>query len=155
LIGYEIGIKQNDLLDLGYSAILHDTGKIFVDCKMLNKKNKLTKEEFENIKKHPSKGYTYLKNKYNFSKKILEGVLYHHERWNGEGYEAKISGDKIPNYAYIIAVADVFDALTTKRIYRNKWSINIALSYINKNSSVLFSPAVVESLNKITKHKPG
>jgi HD-GYP domain-containing protein (c-di-GMP phosphodiesterase class II) len=117
-LGSYLGLTQQALSDLGESALLHDLGKSKVDVNIINKKAKLTDKEFEEIKKHPMLGYTIglklgIKNR-----DVLEGIRHHHEKMDGSGYPHKMKGEKIPYFARIIAICDIFDALTSKRSYK-------------------------------------
>ena len=141
----KIGSKLNiELLDqLILSAKLHDVGKVFIPLTVLNKKEKLTYEEFESIKKHPEYGYNILKEVSSF-KQINEGVLYHHERFDGLGYPQGLKGFDIPLFARIISVADVYDALISKRPYRDAFSKDKAIEIMKQESGKHFDPEILD-----------
>lgn len=120
LIGKWLELDQKSIKDLVYAGILHDIGKAKIDLAILNKPGKLTDEEYEEIKKHVVYGYRILENVQGLSKDILAAVLMHHERENGKGYVLNANRDKISLYAKIVAIADVFDAMTSNRVYRAK-----------------------------------
>ncbi len=132
-------------------APLHDIGKIHIPDAVLNKPGKLTEEEFEIMKTHTTAGeelLTHAKVELGESEYLntaVEMASYHHEWWNGKGYPYGISGEKIPLCARIMAVADVFDALTSKRCYKNAMPLEKAYAIIREESGTHFDPAVVEA----------
>ena len=127
-------------------ALLHDIGKIGISEHILMKNGKLTNEEYEEIKVHPTIGYNMIKHVADFHKNgILDMVLYHHERYDGKGYPAGLKGNQIPLYARIAAVADTFDAMTTKRVYREELSLDYTLNEIQKNKGTQFDPEIVDT----------
>lgn len=126
-------------------ALLHDVGKIGVPEHILKKNGRLTDEEYEIIKSHPAIGYKMIKHVGNFHKNgVLDIVLYHHERYDGKGYPTGLKGNQIPLFARIVAVADAFDAMTTKRVYRDNLGLDFALNEIKKNKGTQFDPEIVE-----------
>jgi putative nucleotidyltransferase with HDIG domain len=117
-LGSFLGFNEVELEELGEAALLHDLGKSKIASEIINKKGKLTIQEFEIIKKHPNYGVSLglklgIKNK-----KILEGIKYHHEKMDGSGYPSGLYRDEIPLYAKIIGICDIFDALTSQRSYK-------------------------------------
>ncbi|WP_186578106.1 HD-GYP domain-containing protein [Aquibacillus kalidii] len=127
-------------------GLLHDIGKIVIPDIILNKPSKLNKEEFEIIKQHPKIGYETLKHIAAFKERgILDMVLYHHERYDGMGYPHGLKGEEIPLVAKIIAVADAFDAMTSKRVYRNAKDIEVVLEEFDKNKGKQFDPLVADT----------
>lgn len=127
-MGLNFGYKKDDLLTLGKGSILHDLGKTRVSPEILNKPGRLTDEEFEEVKNHPAWGYEMLtKNVSNqMSDAVLEIVLNHHERYNGSGYPGGLKGDAISDMAGICALSDVYNAMTTERVYRKAFPSNEA-----------------------------
>ena len=113
------------------AAAYHDVGKVIVPEYILNKTDKLTKEEFDEIKKHPAASYDMLKNY--LGNKIASYARWHHEKLDGSGYPDGISGEQIPLESRIMAVADIFDALTTARCYRKSFSFDEALEIMSKD----------------------
>ena len=107
-----------DLDRLRISALLHDVGKIGVDDRVLKKPGKLTDEEFDLMKQHPSKGANIMRPVAQL-RDVLPGIELHHERMDGAGYPYGLHGDQIPMMARIIAVADTLDAITTNRPYQS------------------------------------
>jgi HD-GYP domain-containing protein (c-di-GMP phosphodiesterase class II) len=116
-IGKALGLNDQELSLLNFVSILHDIGKIGVPESILNKPGKLTEEEYAKIKEHTYKGYKILE-PITQLKDYLPSILYHHERIDGTGYPEGLSGEEIPFFARIIAVADTFDAMTSDRAYR-------------------------------------
>lgn len=126
-------------------ALLHDIGKIGIPEHILMKNGKLTDEEYEIIKSHPTLGHNMIKHVGNFySEGVLDIVLYHHERYDGKGYPTGIKGDQIPLFARIVAIADTFDAMTTKRVYRDKYNLEYALNEVRKNKGTQFDPQIAD-----------
>ncbi|MDR1451933.1 MAG: HD-GYP domain-containing protein [Helicobacteraceae bacterium] len=127
-LGGEIGLPRNELEQIGAGGIMHDLGKAKVDINIINKPGKLTDEEFAEIKKHPAYGYNILKEQSENDEIILTSVRHHHEKLNGGGYPDGIMGDNLSLYARIVAICDIFDALTTKRSYKPALSTFDALN---------------------------
>lgn len=135
------------------SAPLHDIGKVGIPDAILKKPAKLTTEEFEVIKTHTTLGYEALQKSEelmgateSFLKYAGQIILYHHEKWDGSGYVHGLKGDEIPLPARIMAVADVYDALTDKRCYKERFSHTKALSIISDDSGTHFDPRIVKAL---------
>lgn len=148
-----LGLNEKDIRDAYWAGIVHDIGKILIPSYILNKKGKLTDDEFFLIKKHPLWGYETLKNSDKL-KDISEYVLYHHERWDGFGYPLGLKGDNIPLISQILAVADTWDAMRSNRSYRKALPKKEAIKEIRKNKGTQFSPRVVDVfLENIEKFK--
>lgn len=130
------------------ASMLHDLGKIGVSEKILIKKSKLTKKEFEEIKKHPQIGADIIR-PIQFLHGLIPLIFYHHERWDGKGYPSGIKGDEIPVGARIIAIADVYQALTSDRPYRKAYSKQEAIKIIKDGSGTQFDPRIVDIFLKI------
>jgi putative two-component system response regulator len=132
------------------AAPMHDTGKIGISDEILKAKRKLTVDEFEIMKTHTTIGYQIL-NKSNtpLFQMAAEIALRHHEKWNGSGYPDGLAGDQIPMSARIVAVADVFDALTMKRPYKEAWPIEKAFDLLHKDAGSHFDPNLVEVFESI------
>lgn len=120
LIGKWLGLPESEIKLLVMAGILHDVGKAKIPLEILNKRGPLTKEEFEVIKKHPLYGFEIVKDNPGISKKVKEAVLMHHEKENGTGYPFGIRGTSISSFAKIVTIADVFDALTSERVYKER-----------------------------------
>jgi HD-GYP domain-containing protein (c-di-GMP phosphodiesterase class II) len=129
-------------------ALLHDLGKIGISEKILNKKAKLDKKEYDEIKKHPQIAADILR-PVQFLHGLIPFIFYHHERWDGKGYPSGIKGDEIPIGARIIAIADVYEALTSNRPYRKAYSREKAIQIIREGSGKQFDPRIVSVFLKI------
>lgn len=143
IIGIALNLNKNQLYKLGLSAILHDIGKMFIPKELLNKPGKLTTEEFQMIQSHSYKGYRYLKEKTQISSMSNAGILQHHEKYDGTGYPKGIKGKQISLFGRIIAIADVYDALTSDRPYRKALTPWEAMEYIMGGGGSLFDPVIV------------
>ena len=143
------------ILNLTKSAPLHDIGKIKVPDTILNKPGKLTDEEFAVIKQHTTKGRGILLNVFvgieenNYLSEAIDMATYHHEKWNGSGYPAGLVGEDIPLCARIMAIADVFDALVSRRSYKAPMPLDKAFSIIEEGAGTHFDPRLVEAFLKI------
>src|ERR1700687_6046549 len=146
IIGEYLQLSSEELDRLRISALLHDVGKIGVDDRVLKKPGKLTDEEFELMKQHPTKGANIMRPVAQL-KDVLPGIELHHERMDGAGYPHGLMGDQIPMMARIIAVADTFDAITTNRPYQTAMDIEYALERIRSLGVSKFDPAVVGALD--------
>lgn len=120
LMGKWLNYSEQDIKTLGTAAILHDIGKLFIPDSILNKTSKLNESEFKIMKNHSMLGYKLLKDSNVDNDLILNAVLTHHERFNGSGYPFRLSGYKISEFARILAICDVYDAVTSNRVYKNK-----------------------------------
>lgn len=118
-LGAFLGISGKELETLGIAAVLHDLGKSKVDYEIINKNGKLTDEEFEQMKHHPVFGHEIALSLGITDERILTGIRHHHEKMEGGGYPDNLKGDQISQFARIIGTCDVFDALSTKRSYKN------------------------------------
>jgi len=118
-LGLELGLDEKTLTKLGHAALLHDLGKSKIDQKIVVKDGSLTQEEFTIMKTHPTLGYEIAKKIGLNDKDILDAIKHHHEKLNGRGYPDGLKGDEISFFPRIIAVCDVFDALTTNRTYKD------------------------------------
>lgn len=118
IIGIGLNLNKSELNKLGMGALLHDVGKVFIKQELLNKQGKLTNKEFEIMKSHSINGYRYIKSNFNVPVKSYIAVLDHHEKYDGTGYPNKKIGKDISLFGRIIAIADVYDALTSDRPYK-------------------------------------
>lgn len=121
-LGSYLGIAGRDLEVLGMSAILHDLGKSKIDYEIINKNGKLSDEEFTQMKLHPALGHEIALKLGIEDERILSGIRHHHEKMDGGGYPDNLKGDQISQFARIIGTCDVFDALSTKRSYKDPMS---------------------------------
>lgn len=136
VVGVEIGLNNEELRDVIIAGFLHDVGKIDVPIEILDKPNKLNDKEFDKIKKHPQSSLDIICNRVYIDDNIKRGIYEHHEKIDGSGYPKGIKDNEISLYGKIIAVADVYDAITTKRSYRSKQSPEFALEYLLNNSNL-------------------
>jgi HD-GYP domain-containing protein (c-di-GMP phosphodiesterase class II) len=144
-LGNFLGINEKELEQLGMSAILHDIGKSQVDYDIINKNGTLSEQEFETMKGHPCLGYEIVQKLGINDPKILSGIRHHHEKINGKGYPDQIQGDEISLFARIIAVCDVFDALTTKRSYKSPMSTFEAIKLMKETMREHLDMKIVDS----------
>lgn len=141
LIGKRLGLSQSDIRTLKIGGLFHDIGKIGISDSILLKKGKLTPEEYNEIKKHPTIGKNILSNAAIFQD-IIPIVLYHHERYDGKGYPEGLADKDIPLLARIVCVADSFDAMTSRRSYRNKLDLDYVRNEIKSKSGTQFDPVI-------------
>ena len=113
----ECDYTEEECIEIIKGALLHDIGKMLIPNEILTKPGKLTDEEFQTIKEHPMLGYNILKTQ-DINYHVCMAALMHHERCDGHGYPSNLTGDKIDSFAKIVAIADVYDALTASRCYR-------------------------------------
>jgi|LGVF01.2.fsa_nt_gb HD-GYP domain-containing protein (c-di-GMP phosphodiesterase class II) len=145
VLGSSIGLKRKELCNLGFAALLHDIGKVFIDRDILNKNGVLTDDEFVAIKKHSELGCNYLKKGLAVPLTVREGILDHHEKFGGGGYPNNIKGNNISLFGRIISIADVYDALTSDRPYRKAVKPSEVIEYIMGSSCTLFDPELVKT----------
>lgn len=152
-LGHFLGIGDRDLEALGMSAILHDIGKSKIDYEIINKNGSLTDEEFDTMKSHPHVGYEIALKLGITDPRILFGIRHHHEKLNGRGYPDQINRDGISQFARIIAVCDVFDALTTKRSYKEPMSTFEAIKLMKESMNEHLDMGIVNSLIRMLHKK--
>lgn len=143
-IGMKLGYKDNELVHLKWGAILHDIGKLGVPDNILMKKEALTDDEIEVVKKHTLIGAKFVET-LDFLKKAKDASLYHHEHYDGRGYPKGLKGEQIPMDARIVALADVYDAMTSQRPYRKAISEEEVDKIIKDNAGMQFDPQVVKA----------
>jgi putative two-component system response regulator len=145
LLGLASGFLESQAELLMYASMMHDIGKIGIPDHVLLKPGKLTGEEFEVIKKHPEIGAGIIGDHDAEVLKMAKQIaLTHHEKWDGQGYPSGLSGEDIPIVGRIVAIADVFDALTCIRPYKRAWSIESALELITDEAGKHFDPGLVK-----------
>jgi HD-GYP domain-containing protein (c-di-GMP phosphodiesterase class II) len=154
IIGIGLGYSGDRLRELGVGSILHDIGKVMVPNDILKKPYQLTSEEFEEIKKHTYYGYEILKNTSGISMTASYIALEHHERIDGSGYPYQLKDDNIHKAARIVAVSDVYDALTSDRIYRKKLMPHEVIDYITSLGSHHFDQEVVDVFIRFIAYYP-
>lgn len=140
MLGSWLGMEKQELLQLTTAALLHDVGKMLVPEDILNKPGKLTDEEFEEMKKHTIYGYELLSNTTGITQRQALVALQHHERLDGSGYPHGIRGDQIDLFSRIVAVADVFHAMTSDRVYRSASPFYEVLLQMEKDTYGLLDP---------------
>lgn len=143
LLAVRYGIDEKMLREIGFGALLHDVGKIAVPDRILLKPDKLTDDEWHEMRKHPEAGYRIVQ-RIGFLREAAEIVHAHHERYDGKGYPRGLKGDQIPLGARLFAVADVYDALTSQRPYKPLFSYKEASAEIQKHKGSQFDSAIVE-----------
>jgi len=142
MIGKWLGLSPTQVNELSMAGTMHDIGKSKIPRYILNKPGELSAQEFGIAQQHAVYGYEILKESQGFPESICEGVLYHHERFNGSGYPQGVKGKNIPLYARIIAIADVFDALTHDKVYQGKISPFVAAEIIKSMSFDELDPEI-------------
>ena len=156
ILGKKLGYGNEPLTALGMGAILHDIGKCKVPLEILQKPGKLTDEEFYEMKLHTVHGCEIIRHTYCMGTKVANIAFQHHEKWDGSGYPMGISANVIDPLARIVALADVYDALTSDRVYKKRELPHIAAEYIKQNSGTLFDPFIVDLfLNSIAVYGAG
>ncbi|HEX3018937.1 MAG TPA: HD-GYP domain-containing protein [Chitinispirillaceae bacterium] len=147
-LAYSMGYTKDKLVHAGVGGLLHDIGKMGIPESILNKKGKYTSGEYAIMKRHPEIGINMLKGYKNISEISRTVVIQHHERYNGNGYPRHLSGSSISEIGLIAAVADVYDAMTTDRVYRVAWTPHKALSMIFQGCDTDYSRRIVELFTK-------
>lgn len=145
LIGKRMQMKDSSILELIQAGVLHDIGKVKIPNLLLNKPDKLSNTEFEQIKEHSRLGYEILRGSTQLNNSVKNSILMHHERMDGSGYPLGLLGNSIDLYAKIIAVADVYDAMTSDRPYKNKVTPFDALRMFTTSGIREFDTNVVNS----------
>ncbi|SDZ16148.1 response regulator [Tindallia californiensis] len=138
------GLDETETEDIRIASALHDIGKIGIGDAILQKPSRLTVEEFDKIKDHTRIGYNILKNVDYYLFKIAATIAhYHHEKYDGTGYPQGLAGERIPLYGRLMAVVDVFDALVSKRCYKEAWAYEDAMDYLKSQAGTHFDPEIV------------
>jgi HD-GYP domain-containing protein (c-di-GMP phosphodiesterase class II) len=123
-------------------SMLHDIGKIGIDDRILKKPGPLTEDEWKIMRTHPQIGYRIAMASSEF-KEIAPYIVAHHERWDGKGYPRGLRGEEIPLLARILAVADAYDAMTTKRVYKDAGRKEVAFEELKRNAGTQFDPKII------------
>ena len=142
-IGIWLSLGKSEQFDLEFTALLHDIGKIGVSDYVLNKQSVYTQNDFEQMKYHTIRGAEML-SEVGISEEIIDGVRHHHERIDGKGYPDGIKGDELSLFAKIIKIADVYDALTSKRQYKEAWEVEKALDIIYRGRGTEFDSDIAD-----------
>lgn len=143
-IATEMAWSSAEVDRIGYSAVLHDVGKLVVPDSVLKKPGPLTADERLMMESHTIAGERILSDKpfFELARRVARS---HHENWDGSGYPDRIAADDIPEAARIVRLVDVFDALTSSRVYKSQWSVSDAVDEIMKHAGKLFDPRVIEA----------
>lgn len=152
LIGQELGLYDKDIATLRIGGLFHDIGKIGISDTILLKPSKLTDEEYNELKKHPSIGKQIVSTSSIF-RDIVPIIYSHHERYDGNGYPQKLKGDQISFLARIVSVADAFDAMTSKRSYRDEMDLEYVKNQIKEGIGTQFDPEAANVMLNILENK--
>lgn len=156
LLGLWLGLPEKTIQEIIQAGVLHDVGKTKVPQELLSKAGPLTTEEYNEMKKHSIYGYQLVEKVRELNDEIRNGVLMHHEKSNGEGYPLGLTNKEIHPYAKIVAVADVYDALTSERIYKKRFTPFNTFEELQKIGYTHFDPLVVLTfLNNIASYYNG
>ncbi|MDR1330190.1 MAG: HD-GYP domain-containing protein [Oscillospiraceae bacterium] len=148
LVGIEAGMDDERLYELGVASLLHDIGNAFLPAEILNRPGELTDEEYEIVKRHVQMGYDYLHDYHELSAEASMGALQHHENYDGTGYPNKLKRKQISLVGRIVSVADVYDALVSRRPYRPAKYANEGLDILEQSSDRKFDPDIVDIFMK-------
>ena len=143
IAGKSLNLLPDMLNNLALGALLHDIGKCKIPPEILNKPAKLSESEFEIMKKHTEYGYDILRKTPGLSEDVARIALNHHEHWDGAGYPRGLKGEEIDLLSRIVAIADVYDALTADRVYRRRFMPHKAVEYLISNSRAQFDPQIL------------
>jgi HD-GYP domain-containing protein (c-di-GMP phosphodiesterase class II) len=144
LIGRKLDYQEKQLYNLVIASLLHDFGMVFVDHEIVNKTSALEPGEFELVKEHTVKGFSYLVRNCSFDGLSTIASVQHHERFDGKGYPNSLTANRIHEYSRIITVTDFFDAWTSDRPHRRLNSIDDAVGFLQSNQSKIFDPKIVD-----------
>ena len=150
-LGKHIGLKKSDLLNLGTAALLHDIGKSKINNNIINKNGKLTTKEFTEVKKHPYYGFVMAKKIGITNQDILTGIHLHHEKIDGSGYPKGLKKDAIPLFARIISICDAFDAISTRKSYKDSMGTFDTLIMMKKEMSNSFDSRIINGFIQMLK----
>jgi HD-GYP domain-containing protein (c-di-GMP phosphodiesterase class II) len=145
LIARVIGMREDRVQSLRYAGMLHDVGKLGVPTRVLQKNGRLTEGEFAAIQRHPQQGLEIVR-EIEFLDEAMAGIMHHHERLDGRGYPMGLSGQEIPEFARVIAVADAFDSMTTTRSYRGARTVEEAIVELQRCAGDQFDHRMVVAL---------
>ncbi|MDR2109304.1 MAG: HD-GYP domain-containing protein [Coriobacteriales bacterium] len=148
-IGIKLQLPYEQLIEMGISSLFHDVGSAFLPAGLLTRPGKLTDEEFDMVKMHVEKGNAYLQRNFTFTPLMSQGVLQHHENYDGTGYPHRLRRKNISLFGRIIAICDVYDALVSKRAFRAAMFPVAALEVLQQQSDRKFDPDIVDALDSI------
>ncbi len=148
MIATQLGWNEEELQNIYVASLIHDIGKIGVPDAVLNKPGKLTDEEYDLIKQHPEIGHGIMKD-FDAIVGAADGILYHHERYDGRGYPHKLKGEEIPVFGRIIAVADSFDAMNSNRVYRGALDKEYIIGQLEQGKGTQFDPQFADIMLRL------
>ncbi len=149
ILASAMGMSYPESEDIRYASPLHDIGKVAIPDSILRKPGKLTEKEYDEMKRHTIYGSQMLANAESRLLRLAARIaIAHHENFDGTGYPYGVKGDSIPIEARIVAVADVFDALVSSRVYKGAWSVDETMAYLKGQSGKIFDPVVIECLKR-------
>ena len=148
-VGDELGLAPERLRDLAVGGLLHDIGKLGIPDDLLRKPGALTDDEFSEVKRHVHSGDALLRELGGFSPMVHRLVRSHHERLDGSGYPDAVRGEHLPLDVRILAVCDVYDALISDRVYRDAWSHERAIAYLDERAERVFDRRCVQALERV------
>jgi HD-GYP domain-containing protein (c-di-GMP phosphodiesterase class II) len=146
MTGITMGYSDSKLRELGIGALLHDIGKSKINQELVQRTGNLSEEEYALLSKHPELGYAIIRDYGDLSLLSAHVALQHHERWDGKGYPRQLAGNKIHEYARIVATANIYDDLMTDRPSRPPYQVNQAINLIKRMSGIYFDPGVVVAM---------
>jgi diguanylate cyclase (GGDEF)-like protein/putative nucleotidyltransferase with HDIG domain len=152
-LAQQMGLESQKLKAIFRGCLVHDVGKIGIPDVILNKPGKLTLEEMDIIKQHPEVGFE-MCSKLNFAQDELDVIRHHHERFDGTGYPLLLRAEKIPLLAAITTVADVYDAVTSSRSYRQAWTHEQAMQYMDEQVGLIFEPSCIHAWKMLNTKTP-
>jgi len=152
-LGEELGLEAAQIDALRVAGLFHDIGKIGVPDAILTKPDRLTREEYEVVKRHPADGARIV-GRLQSLQAAVPAILHHHERWDGTGYPHRLAGDEIPVEAAVVGLADAFDAMTTDRPYSEARPLEEAAEEIARNRGTQFAPAAVDAFLRLVGRTP-
>ncbi len=147
-LGLSLNMTKQSIKDLTIGGVLHDIGKVRVPYSIINKEGPLTEEEFEEMKKHPIYGKEMLKENISIPYSSIIGIEQHHEKINGKGYPYGLNGNEISKFGKVICICDVYDAVSSDRSYRNKFSPSDAYELILAGCGTSFDPEIVKTFKE-------
>jgi HD-GYP domain-containing protein (c-di-GMP phosphodiesterase class II) len=153
-VGDELGLSRGRLRTLAIGGLVHDIGKLAIPDDILKKPGPLDDDEYETVKEHPERGYRLLTELGGFSEDVRDLVRDHHERLDGRGYPRGLTAGQLTLDARILAVCDVYDALISKRVYRDAWSEENAIHHLRTEAGTAFDERCVEALARVVGREP-
>jgi HD-GYP domain-containing protein (c-di-GMP phosphodiesterase class II) len=152
-LGMKVGLNQHEVQAIGLASILHDLGKLFIPKPIMFKTSRLTEKEFEVMKLHPGIGYRIIRDQLKLSDAIARPALEHQEMWGGGGYPQNLKGNEIHPYSQIVKIADVYDALTSRRPYKDAIPSAKALAIMLSEGEKSFNPEYMEAFLTLANHE--